>query len=103
MSGMCRSTKPDRLFFRGTKNKKHNKGFNRREYDDLPHPCPRRLEHVKWLVYQFSDKSVVDPFAGSCTTGLACKELGRKCICIEKVEAHCELGASRMAQEVLGL
>lgn len=29
--------------------------------------------------------------------------LGRKCVCIEKCEKYCEIGARRMSQEVFPL
>lgn len=103
MSGMCRSSRPDRLFARGTGKKTRAKDFSRDGYDGLLHPSPRRYEHVKWLVHQFSDKHVVDPCAGSFTTAVACKELGRKCIAIEKEEEFCEIGVERLRQEVLPL
>jgi hypothetical protein len=38
------------------------------DYEQLPHPAPRRLEHVAWLVSVFADVSVLDPFAGTGTT-----------------------------------
>ncbi|MEE9158960.1 MAG: DNA methyltransferase [Gammaproteobacteria bacterium] len=47
------------------------------------HPCARRREHVEWLVHWFSERSVIDPFMGSGTTGVACADLGREFIGIE--------------------
>ena len=103
MSGMCRSSKTDKLFHRGTKHKRHVKDFDRREYHELPHPSPRRLQHVLWLVHQFGDNLIVDPFGGSCTTAVAAKSHGKKCVCIEIEERFCELGAKRLQQEMLPL
>ena len=48
-------------------------------------------------------QTVLDPFAGSGTTGRAAKDLGRKCVLIEREEKYCEISARRMAQEVLPL
>lgn len=47
--------------------------------------------------------SVIDPFAGSGTTGLACKLLGIPCTLIEIEEKFCELAVSRLQQESLEL
>jgi len=38
----------------------------------------------------------LDPFAGSGTTGRACKDLGRKCIMVEIEEKYCEIAARRL-------
>lgn len=48
-------------------------------------------------------ETILDPFAGSGTTGRAAKDLGRKCTLIEREERYCEIAARRMAQEVLPL
>jgi len=45
-------------------------------------------------------QTILDPFAGSGTTGRAAKDLNRKCVCIEREERYCEIGAKRMEQEV---
>ena len=51
----------------------------------LDHPMTRRLDHVKWLVgwHTEDEDTVLDPFMGSGTTGIACMKLGRKFIGIE--------------------
>ena len=96
------STQADRLFIRGT-GRRGDKSKTAAVIESLPHPCPRRLEHVKWLVHQFSDKQVVDPFAGSGTTLLAAKNLGRKAIGIEIKEEYCALAVKRLSQMVMEL
>ena len=44
---------------------------------------------------------ILDPFAGSCTTGVAAKLEGRKAVLIEISEKYCEIGAERLRQGVL--
>jgi len=65
------------------------------------HPCPRRIQHVQWLVKWFAGSSLIDPFAGSGTTLLAAKRLEIPAIGIEIEERYCEIAAKRLSQEVL--
>ena len=69
----------------------------------MPHPSPRRMDHVRWLVYWFGGDSLIDPFMGSGTTLRAAKDLGRRAIGIEIEERYCEIAARRLAQGVLPL
>lgn len=100
--GKCLSTTSDGLFKRGTGRQKH-KSRQQDVYRNALHPCPRRLQHVRWLAKWFGGASVVDPFAGSGTTGLACKLLGVPCDLIEIEERFCELAVSRLSQEEFDL
>ena len=38
------------------------------------HPCPMRVSHCSWLVKWFGEGGVLDPFAGSGSFGVACKQ-----------------------------
>lgn len=69
------------------------------------HPCPRKLSHVGFLVrwWTLPGGTVLDPFLGSGTTAVAAKNLGRRCIGIERDESYCEIAAKRLAQEMLPL
>lgn len=69
------------------------------------HPCPKHPSLWRWLVNSVSrpGETVLDPFLGSGTTARVCKDLGRKCIGIERVETYCAMSARRMAQTVLPL
>lgn len=40
--------------------------------------------------------TVLDATAGSCTTALACKELNRNFICIEKEQKYVDIGNERL-------
>jgi len=68
------------------------------------HPTQKPLALITWCLSFFPDAAtVLDPFAGSGTTGRACKDLGRKCVMIKREESYCEIAARRMGQEVLAL
>jgi hypothetical protein len=65
------------------------------------HPTEKPLTLFSWCVQQAGDvHTILDPFAGSGTTGRAAKDLGRKAVLIEREERYCEIAAKRMAQEV---
>ena len=74
------------------------------------HPTTKPVALMSWCV-QLADarmkpgraETIIDPFAGSGTTGRAAKDLGRKSILIEIDERYCEIAARRMRQEVLPL
>ena len=70
-------------------------------FDGLLHPAPRRLEHVEWLVRQFTDNQLMDPFMGSGTTGVAAKKMGVTFIGIEIKEEYCELAVKRIRRQQL--
>ena len=63
---------------------------------EIGHPCPRRLQHVDWLVRNFGGDMVLDPFMGSGTTGVACMNLGRKFIGIEIDANYFEIACRRI-------
>jgi DNA modification methylase len=66
------------------------------------HPTEKPEELMAWCLNFFPDAhTVLDPFAGSGTTGRAAKDLGRKCTLIEKEERYAEIAAKRMRQEIL--
>lgn len=68
------------------------------------HPTQKPLALMRWCIgLAGSVQTILDPFAGSGTTGRAAKDLGRKAVLIEREERTCEIAASRMAQEVLPL
>ena len=47
------------------------------------HPTPRSLDVMKYITQMFSWQSILDPFMGSGTTGVACVQMGRNFIGIE--------------------
>lgn len=60
------------------------------------HPCPKPLKVMSWMVQRFSTDSVVDPFMGSGTTGVACVQLGRKFIGIEIDPGYFDIACERI-------
>ncbi len=68
------------------------------------HPTQKPVEVISWAITLSGDcETILDPFAGSGTTGRAAKDLGRKCTMIEREEKYCEIGARRMEQEVFAI
>lgn len=69
------------------------------------HTTQKPHELMQELVALFTDvgETVLDPFAGSGTTLVAARMLGRKSIGIEKSERYCEVIARRLSQGVLDL
>lgn len=96
--GRIVATRNDRGFSRGN-------GRNKTATDEavaaLPHPTPRKPQHVQWLVKYFGGTGVCDPFMGSGTTALACLDARVPYVGIEREERYCELAARRLSQEVL--
>lgn len=62
------------------------------------HPTEKPLGLYLALITDFTDPGVtiLDPFAGSGTTLLAAKQLGRKAIGIELSEAYCKVAVERL-------
>jgi site-specific DNA-methyltransferase (adenine-specific) len=67
------------------------------------HPTVKPIKLMQYLITLAlpPDGVLIDPFAGSGTTGRAAKEMGRKAVLIEMEERYCEIAANRMAQTVL--
>lgn len=64
------------------------------------HPTQKPLELMKYLIKTYSneDDVVMDNCMGSNTTGLACKELNRQYIGIEKEKAYYDISVKRVSE-----
>ena len=66
------------------------------------HPTQKPIALMRWCLSFAPDaETILDPFAGSGTTGVAAKLEGRKATLIEMEERYCEIAANRLAQGVL--
>lgn len=74
----------------------------RAERSERVHPTQKPLRLMMQLVHQFTDPGdlILDPTAGSGTTGVAAKRLGRRSILIERQESHCASAAARLGAEM---
>jgi len=66
------------------------------------HPTVKPLALMKYLITLGLPPggTVLDPFCGSGTTALACKELGRNYICIEKELEYYQIACNRLDQPI---
>lgn len=61
------------------------------------HPTQKPIALINWVLsYAFEAQTIIDPFMGSGTTLVACKELNRNGIGIEINEKYCEIAKKRL-------
>jgi DNA modification methylase len=66
--------------------------------DGHPAPFPVELARRCVRLSTWPGEIVFDPFAGSGTTLIAARQLGRRAIGVERSERYCELAVTRLAQ-----
>lgn len=71
--------------------------FTVRHKAESDHPCERPVDLYEWCIrYLPGIKSVIDPYMGSGTTGVACAKLGRKFIGIEIEPKYFDIACERI-------
>ena len=70
--------------------------------DGKVHPTQKPVSLFEWCLNMSTEQGnlILDPFAGSGTTAIACIRLNRKYILIEKEEKYCEIAAKRIETEL---
>jgi len=72
------------------------------ENREFCHPSQKPIELMHWCLRQLPDdaQTILDPFMGSGTTGVAAIQLGRKFIGIEREEKYFDIACKRIEQAV---
>ena len=67
--------------------------------DGAVHPTQKPVRLMKWCIHQAENpQTILDPFMGSGTTGVAAIQLGRKFIGIEREPKYFEIACKRIEQ-----
>jgi site-specific DNA-methyltransferase (adenine-specific)/modification methylase len=76
-------------------------GMIRQGNEERYHPTQKPLEVMKWVIELCpKSESILDPFMGSGTTGVAAIQLGKKFIGIEREPKYFEIACKRIEQAV---
>jgi len=69
------------------------------------HPTQKPIQLFRWILENYSEKwqTILDPFLWSWTTAVACKELGRNFIWIEKESKYCKIAEERLKNTTISL
>lgn len=64
------------------------------------HPSQKPVALVVWLLGMVKGQTIIDPFMGSGTTGVACVREGRNFIGVEKDEKYFQIAVERIRREL---
>ena len=73
------------------------------KFDDFKHPTAKPYLLIQWILKHYSDENdlVLDPFCGSGTTAVACKQLNRNFIGFEISQKYVDIANKRLKQNNL--
>jgi len=77
-----------------SRQRQHWEGYNAE--NGQQHPTQKPLALMRWIVGTTQAKTILDPFMGSGTTGVACMNLGRKFIGIEIEPKYFDIACERI-------
>lgn len=97
--GWRKSSPPQRSVIATSEQRQGSHG----EVAKIGHPTPKPVGLMETLIDRCPPGVISDPFAGSGSTLLAARNLGRKAIGVELEERYCEIIAKRLAQGALDL
>lgn len=64
------------------------------------HPTQKPVPLMRWCIQRVRGETILDPFMGSGTTGVACVQLGRKFIGIELEPRYFDIACRRISDEL---
>jgi site-specific DNA-methyltransferase (adenine-specific) len=73
--------------------------FKKVHHSKAVHPTEKPIDMLEHLIFEpdYEPQAILDPFMGSGTTGVACKNLGRKFIGIEMDDKYFQVAQDRIA------
>jgi DNA modification methylase len=60
------------------------------------HPYEKPVPFLRWILQRIDADTVLDPFCGSGSTGVACIYEGRRCVMVDVDAGNCEKSAQRV-------